>query len=76
MKFLVAAVAFLASNTVAFAPAAFGRPSFQLQATVRPDTSQYVKQALEAVEKYGATSKEARLAWETVEEMDASNRQK
>mmetsp|Transcript_43648 Transcript_43648/g.76944 ORF Transcript_43648/g.76944 Transcript_43648/m.76944 type:complete len:152 (+) Transcript_43648:40-495(+) len=32
------------------------------------------KAALEASEKYGATSKEARLAWETVEEMNAASR--
>lgn len=39
----------------------------------RPDTSPYIQAAIEASEKYGSTSEEARLAWETVEEMDAAD---
>jgi len=40
---------------------------------VRPDASSAVNAALEASKKYGASSPEARLAWEAVEEMDASD---
>ena len=39
----------------------------------RTDSSEAVKAALEASKQYGATSKEARLAWEAVEEMDSSD---
>mmetsp|Transcript_23715 Transcript_23715/g.43046 ORF Transcript_23715/g.43046 Transcript_23715/m.43046 type:complete len:235 (-) Transcript_23715:241-945(-) len=39
----------------------------------RPDTSKQVEAALEASHKYGPTSPEARIAWEAVEEMDASD---
>lgn len=73
MKLFLALSLFpLAAN--AFAPAAFGvaRPVTSLNVDARPDTSGLVKEAMEASKKYGATSKEARLAWETVEEMDAS----
>merc|ERR1712154_93820 len=41
----------------------------------RVDSSDAVKAAMEASEKYGATSPEARVLWEVVEEMDASGRQ-
>ena len=41
--------------------------------STRPDTSEYVAAALEASKKFGSTSKEARLAWEQVEEMDSSD---
>lgn len=61
----------------AFSPAAlFGVSraaiSTSLNVEIRPDTSDLVKEAMEASKKFGPTSKEARLAWETVEEMDAS----
>jgi len=38
----------------------------------RPDSSAAVADALRASKEYGGTSKEARIAWEIVEEMDAS----
>lgn len=41
---------------------------------VRPDASELIQQAMAAAKEFGATSKEARLAWETVEEMSASTR--
>jgi len=41
--------------------------------TVREDNSEAVKMAMEASEIYGKTSKEARMAWDTVEELDAAN---
>lgn len=37
----------------------------------RVDSSEAVKAALEASKKYGATSPEARVAWDIVEEMDS-----
>ena len=39
----------------------------------RPDTSKQVEAALEASHLHGPTSPEARIAWEAVEEMDASD---
>merc|ERR1719356_1207 len=39
----------------------------------RVDSSDAVTKALEASKKFGAASKEARLAWETVEEIDSSD---
>lgn len=39
----------------------------------RIDTSELIEEALTASQKYGASSPEARLAWETVEEIDASD---
>ena len=39
----------------------------------RADSSDLVKQALEASKKFGASSPEARLAWEAVEEVDSSD---
>jgi hypothetical protein len=48
------------------------RKSTQLY-TTRPDTSKEVQAALEASKKYGPTSKEARIAWEAVEEMDSAD---
>lgn len=39
----------------------------------RPDSSAAVAAALEASKKYGATSPEARVAWEAVEDMDAAD---
>lgn len=41
---------------------------------VHADTSEAVKNALEASKVYGATSEEAKLAWDIVEEVDAANR--
>jgi hypothetical protein len=74
MKFLAACVLFFAS-VQAFAP--LGRP-FGVRTSVRlfnerPDTSKEVQAALEASKKYGPTSKEARIAWEAVEEMDSAD---
>lgn len=41
--------------------------------TVRPDASEAIEHALQVSKKYGPTSKEARLAWDTVEEMDSND---
>jgi len=70
---LSAALVLTATAVHAFSPMPMGvRNSVRLYST-RPDTTEYVAAALEASKKYGATSKEARLAWEQVEEMDAAD---
>jgi hypothetical protein len=72
MKFSTALV-LIVSVVDAFSPAPMGvRRSVNLFST-RPDTSEFIAAALEASKTYGATSKEARLAWATVEEMDAAD---
>jgi len=45
----------------------------EMAPTVHSDTSDAVKRALEASRIHGSTSVEARMAWEEVEELDASN---
>jgi hypothetical protein len=73
MKFSAALVLAAVSAVDAFSPAPLGaRRSVSLYST-RPDTSEYIAAALEASKTYGATSKEARLAWATVEEMDSAD---
>jgi hypothetical protein len=57
----------------AFAPASVGvRRSVHLY-NKRVDSSDAVKEAMAATEKFGATSPEAAAAWDVVEEMDASD---
>mmetsp|Transcript_14726 Transcript_14726/g.20494 ORF Transcript_14726/g.20494 Transcript_14726/m.20494 type:complete len:152 (-) Transcript_14726:182-637(-) len=64
----------LLATVSAFAPqAAFTRQSMALFDTHHVDTADAIKAAMEASEKFGKTSVEARLAWDTVEEMDAAN---
>jgi hypothetical protein len=75
MKFLF--LALLPLTATAFAPSpSFGVRSTALNVEVRPDTSKFVKEAMAASKEFGATSKEARLAWEAVEEMDSSTAQR
>lgn len=57
----------------AFAPTPMGIRSSVRLFNQRVDSSDAVKAAMEATEKYGATSKEAAAAWDIVEEMDASD---
>lgn len=40
---------------------------------VRPDTSAAVEEALKVTAAFGINSNEARIAWETVEEMDSAD---
>ena len=69
---LATCVAYLASSASAFAPAFLPRSgSTQLQGRV--DSSEAITEALRLSEEFGASSKEARLAWEVVEEMDSSD---
>lgn len=53
-------------------PATFLRADSD-SANVAADASSFIKAAFEASEKYGASSPEAQLAWEAVEEIDARN---
>ena len=70
--FLITAL--LTSSATAFTPAvpvAGRRQSMALFGSV--DSSEAVKAALAATKEFGPTSKEAALAWDIVEEMDASD---
>jgi hypothetical protein len=71
---MFAAVA-AASSASAFMPASIQQKrstAFVLSGT-RVDSADLVKEALEISKKFGASSPEARLAWEAVEEVDASD---
>ena len=60
-----------------FAPSTYVAParSTQLFAgkAAKVDSADLVKEAIQISKKFGATSPEARLAWEAVEEVDASD---
>lgn len=62
----------LASSAAAFSTAPYPRSTTALMNS-RVDSSAAVAAALEASKKYGATSPEARVAWEAVEDMDSSD---
>lgn len=64
--FLTAA---LVSSSAAFAPTPAGRMSVALR-SAGPEA---IQAAMDASKKYGAASKEARVLWDIVEEMDASD---
>jgi len=50
------------------------RPAdFALAATSRQDASALVEEALKITSSYGLGSSEAKLAWETVEDVDSSD---
>lgn len=56
---------------VVFSPRTF--LLLRLQATSRPDASALIEEALKVTSALGIDSKEARLAWEAVEEVDSSD---
>ena len=66
----VAAVSPAAAFTAHLAPRASRR---DLKLAARVDSSELVAAAMKITEKFGSTSPQARLAWETVEEVDASD---
>lgn len=75
MKFaLVRLIAFLPSVSafVTHGKVNFSRAITELQ-SARIDSSDAIAEALDASKTFGATSKEARVAWGIVEEMDASD---
>jgi hypothetical protein len=45
----------------------------QLHGTLRPDASEAIAEAMKLSEELGATSNEARVAWDIVEEIDSSD---
>lgn len=68
-------ISFLATQTYAFVFPVFSRRTalLSLPATSRPDASALVEEALKITSALGIDSKEARLAWEAVEEVDSSD---
>ena len=70
---IIASLALLAASASAFAPASVPSRAFRTTA-LAADSSEAIKEAMAASEKYGASSPEARAAWDIVEEMDASTR--
>eukprot|EP00535_Pseudo-nitzschia_heimii_P001298 CAMPEP_0197179074 /NCGR_PEP_ID=MMETSP1423-20130617/4141_1 /TAXON_ID=476441 /ORGANISM="Pseudo-nitzschia heimii, Strain UNC1101" /LENGTH=400 /DNA_ID=CAMNT_0042628929 /DNA_START=132 /DNA_END=1337 /DNA_ORIENTATION=+ len=79
MKFSIAATAAVAAIAAVSPAAAFTaklspRTSYSsTRLAARVDSSELVQAAMKITEKYGKSSSEARLAWETVEEVDASD---
>jgi len=73
MKFSFSLLALGLPASHAFVPAAVARTPTFLASTTRPDATSAIQEALEASKKFGATSPEARLAWEAVEELDSSD---
>ena len=69
--FLITALLSSATGFTPAVPVAGRRQSMALFGSV--DSSQAVKAALAATKEFGPTSKEAALAWDIVEEMDASD---
>ena len=72
MKFNTA-ILFLLGSANAFVPQATWKQPVSSSALFVKDTSEAVQAAMEASEKYGKTSPEARVAWNVVEELDAAN---
>ncbi|KAL3928676.1 MAG: hypothetical protein SGBAC_012547 [Bacillariaceae sp.] len=73
MKFSTILALLAVSSAQAFCPSGMHmmRKTTTLQA--RADSSKLIEEALAASKKFGASSPEARLAWETVEEVDSSD---
>eukprot|EP00980_Cylindrotheca_fusiformis_P007698 scaffold1624_cov105-Cylindrotheca_fusiformis.AAC.9 len=70
MKVALFALMAVTANAFSPAPVHMRNPT---QLSERVDSSDLVKKALEASKKFGASSPEARLAWEAVEEVDSSD---
>jgi len=62
-----------ALNVLALVAVAQGFAVRQPSAALRPDSAAAVEEALRITASFGITSKEARVAWDIVEEMDASD---
>lgn len=74
MKFSISLALLTVSAVQGFAPAAFN--TARLSATSlneRADATEAIKAAMKASKEFGSTSVEARMAWETVEEIDAAD---
>jgi hypothetical protein len=68
----IAPFALMAVAANAFTPSSMNMRS-PVQLSERVDSSDLVEKALATSKKFGASSAEARLAWETVEEVDSSD---
>ena len=66
-------MAMAAATTSAFVVVAPTAPRRAMQLQSRADASAAIQAAQEATKKYGPTSPEAKVAWDTVEEMDSSD---
>merc|ERR550539_1407446 len=79
MKLLFPLLAVVLACSEAFSPSRLigGRASTTIMTSrhmsTRADSSALVEEALKISKEFGATSPEARLAWEAVEEVDASD---
>lgn len=71
MKLLIAAI--VASTASAFAPSMSHGVRSTALFNSRVDSSAAVEAALAATKEFGATSPEARVLWDIVEEMDSSD---
>ena len=75
MKLLFPLLAVVLARSEAFAPSRLlgGRASTEIMATRAADSSALIEEALKISKEFGPTSSEARLAWEAVEEVNASD---
>lgn len=79
MKYLYLAIALTLSNVAAFSPNSISLAnkrsvrSNNAKTCLHVKAQKAIKAAVEASRKFGPQSKEARLAWETVEEINASD---
>lgn len=74
MKISFAIISVIVASSEAFSPMSHaGRTTTTTLQNARVDTADLVQEALDASKKFGATSKEAMLAWESVEEVDSSD---
>lgn len=73
MKFSAIVATVIAAASTADAFVQQPRRAFGLALSERVDSADLVKEALEISKKFGASSPEACLAWEAVEEVDSSD---
>jgi CP12 domain len=79
MRLTLILVSSFVTTALGLVPGDLRRPSSKtarlskVASSVRPDSSDAIQEALRISKEHGATSVEARVAWETVEEMDASD---
>ena len=79
MRLTYILVSSYAVTALGLVPGDLRRPSsrtarlLNVASSARPDASDAIQEALRISKEHGATSIEARVAWETVEEMDASD---
>lgn len=72
MMMKISLFALLPATVAAFGISASFQAGRSTQLFARPDATPLIEAALAASAQYGATSQEARVAWEAVEELDDS----